>query len=280
RTPELGEGVHTLIVIVSLDTGDRTVLSARFTTTPAPPPPPSTTERPPSTTVPPPSSRVPPSSSTTKPATTTTTTKPALTTTTPSQPTTTKPTTKPATTTTAKPATTTTAPSGGGRTAGQVYGGFSQGLSWTYRSDADMNRELDEMRAVGVAWLRADVPWSTAQPNGRGTPFDWAQSDRWVLAALSRGFKVLPILYFTPAWPRPPGTSDKYPASDINDWAAYISAAVEHYSAMGVGQFEIWNEPNLDGFFGTAVSPEQYTELLKVAYIAAKAVNPNAFIVS
>jgi hypothetical protein len=161
-----------------------------------------------------------------------------------------------------------------------VFGGFSQGLSWTYRSDSDMARELDEMRAIGVSWLRADVPWSTAQPNGRGTPFNWAQSDRWVRAALARGFKVLPILYFTPAWARPPGTSDKYPATNIDDWAAYISAAVAQYSALGVGQFEIWNEPNLDGFFGTAVSPEQYTNLLKVAYTAAKAVNPNAFIVS
>jgi hypothetical protein len=89
-----------------------------------------------------------------------------------------------------------------------------------------------------------------------------------------------PILYFTPAWARPTGTSDKYPATDINDWGAYISAAVAHYSALGVGQFEIWNEPNLDGCFGTAVSPEQYTELLKVAYTSAKAANPNTFIVS
>jgi hypothetical protein len=136
------------------------------------------------------------------------------------------------------------------------------------------------MRAMGVSWLRADVPWSTAQPNGRGTAFNWAQSDRWIEPALDRGFKILPILYFTPGWARPPGTSDKHPATDIDDWAAYVSAAVTHYSALGVGQFEIWNEPNLDGFFGTAVSPEQYTELLKAAYRAAKTANPRVFIVS
>lgn len=59
-----------------------------------------------------------------------------------------------------------------------------------------------------------------------------------------------------------------------------MSAAVTHFSALGAGQFEIWNEPNLDGFCGTAVSPEQYTELLKAAYRAAKTANPRVFIVS
>jgi hypothetical protein len=230
-TAQLGVGVHTLIVVVSLDTGDTSFLSARFTATESPPP----------------------------------TTTPPL------------PTRPPATTGPRSPVT--TAPSRA-QTVGQKYGGFSQGLSLTYRPESDLLRELDEMRAIGASWLRADVPWSMAQPNGRGTGFNWAQSDRWIEPALERGFKILPILYFTPAWARPPGTSDKHPATDIRDWAAYVSAAVTHYSALGIAQFEIWNEPNLDGFFGTAVSAEQYIELLKVADRAAKAANHNAFIVS
>ena len=43
-----------------------------------------------------------------------------------------------------------------------------------------------------------------------------------------------------------------------------------------VETFEIWNEPNVDGFWRPKKDPKAYTALLKKAYLAIKAANPEA----
>ena len=75
-----------------------------------------------------------------------------------------------------------------------------------------------------------------------------------------------------------------------NRWAYFVNAAVNRYrpggtlaqqqgwnDARGVRYWEIWNEPDLDTFFTGTIT--DYARLLKVAYLSARAADPQAQIV-
>ncbi|MBN1923007.1 MAG: hypothetical protein JW892_17295 [Anaerolineae bacterium] len=60
-----------------------------------------------------------------------------------------------------------------------------------------------------------------------------------------------------------------------NLWAVYVTQVVEHFNGQ-VSTWEIWNEPDLTSYWlGT---PQDYVQLLKVGYLAAKEANPSATI--
>jgi hypothetical protein len=53
-----------------------------------------------------------------------------------------------------------------------------------------------------------------------------------------------------------------------NHWAWFVYHTVDHYSALGITHWEIWNEEDY-AFFWSG-TPGEYARLLKVAYLAAK----------
>ncbi len=61
-------------------------------------------------------------------------------------------------------------------------------------------------------------------------------------------------------------------------WRSFIKAVVEKNKARGVIAYEIWNEPDLKGFFSGTTA--EYLELLKVAYEEIKKGDPNAHVLS
>lgn len=81
------------------------------------------------------------------------------------------------------------------------------------------------------------------------------------------------------------GSDEPGPGKSINPdnpWARYVSLAVGRYMPGGpagtnVRHWEIWNEPDLCHFWSG--SPQEYARLLKVAYLAAKFTDSNAYIV-
>ena len=58
-----------------------------------------------------------------------------------------------------------------------------------------------------------------------------------------------------------------------NPWARFVAAAVARYKDR-VHVWEVWNEPDFSAFWSGSVP--DYTRLLKVAYLSAKSVDPNA----
>lgn len=66
------------------------------------------------------------------------------------------------------------------------------------------------------------------------------------------------------------------PRDDPNNlWANYVRVIVDHFEGR-VNTWEVWNEPDLTSYWlGT---PQDYAQLLKVGYLAAKEANPNATI--
>lgn len=147
-----------------------------------------------------------------------------------------------------------------------------------WESDADLRRDLDEMVALGVEWVRLDLGWASMEPT-KGT-FNWSNTDRVVDAVVARGLKVVAILHETPKWARAAGTDSVfYPPTDPADFADFAGRAVSRYSNR-VKVWEVLNEPNISRFWMPQPDPGAYTTLLKLAYSAIKKANASATVLS
>jgi len=144
---------------------------------------------------------------------------------------------------------------------------------------------------AGARWDRIIFPWSLIQRDG---PSSWTQlyfTDEAIRAQARRGVTIAAILIYTPQWASPTpekgrpvdpprGLDLKY--NDPNNlWGQFVRKVVERQKGV-VDHWIVWNEPDLytpglrytfDGSF------EQYAQLLKVAYLNAKEVNPKSKVI-
>ncbi len=141
---------------------------------------------------------------------------------------------------------------------------------------------------LGVSWERIIFDWVQHQPTG---PDDWhtlGVDDRWLKSASDCGREIVALLKHTPEWATdgvpnagvPSGLD--LPIDDPNNyWANFVRRTAEYYASRGVNHFIIWNEPDIEaGTYGFEFEGgvEEYYQLLRVAYLAAKQGNPNAVI--
>ncbi len=138
---------------------------------------------------------------------------------------------------------------------------------------------LDSIKAMGAKWVRFDLGWTAVMSGGPNT-YSWSGIDSQVQGIVSRGMEPLAILLTTPAWARPADcTSSEWCApANASDFAKFATAAATRYPQIHI--WEIWNEPNLVPFWKPQPNAVKYTALLKAAYIAIKAVNPTAIVIT
>jgi polysaccharide biosynthesis protein PslG len=146
-------------------------------------------------------------------------------------------------------------------------------------SSSDVARYLDGAQAAHAGWVRFGIHWDMVQAGGPGS-YNWTFFDNFVNATRARGMKVLAVILFTPSWARPGGTSFTTPPTNLADYATFAKATATHYSPLGVHAYEIWNEPNIAGFWAPGADPARYTQMLKLAYPAIKSADPSATVVS
>lgn len=139
---------------------------------------------------------------------------------------------------------------------------------------------MAQVVAAGASWVRLDVDWSVAEP--APGQFDWSAADRVVNAATAHGLHPLLLLAYSPAWARPRGSastdSHAYPA-DPAAFGAFARAAAERYGDRA-NAWEVWNEPNLVQFFAPKPDVAIYAGLLRAAYTAIHAIQPDAVVIS
>jgi polysaccharide biosynthesis protein PslG len=156
--------------------------------------------------------------------------------------------------------------------------GFSVGAPMTYMSNVDADRELDAVAKTNATWLRVLIDWHLVEPMPGA--FNWGYVDHWVDGARQRGLKVLGLIAYTPDWARAPGSYFSAPPVDPATYAAFAAKVVQRYGNR-VTNWELWNEPNVPLFFGNVPDrAARYAELLKAAYPAIKAVQPNSTIIA
>ncbi|MCB8927501.1 MAG: hypothetical protein H6652_17955 [Ardenticatenaceae bacterium] len=143
-----------------------------------------------------------------------------------------------------------------------------------------------EAAELGVGWERILFYWNEIQPNG---PNDWNTlhvHEEWLAEATAQGRTVVGLLKNTPNWATDGEFASGVPRGlylPVDDpgnlWANYARRVASYYSAHGVHNWIIWNEPDIaPDVYGHEFSGSMadYYQLLKVAYIAIKQVDPNA----
>ncbi len=137
-----------------------------------------------------------------------------------------------------------------------------------------IKRSLELVRQMGAPWIVEFFPWAYYQ--GSDGDIAWEHPDQVVNHAHAQGLKVIARIGLTPDWARPPDTPLTYLDADAyNDFAAFAAAFAERYRGK-VDYLVIGNEPNLSYEWGyRPTTAEDYVDLLKVVYPAAKAANPD-----
>lgn len=135
-----------------------------------------------------------------------------------------------------------------------------------------LTARLSELQALGVTDLRIAVPWVYIEP-AKGS-YNWAKMDAVVEAATAMGFTLTGAVTATPTWAGLPLAG----APDPDTYAAFAGSVAERYGSQ-IAAYEVWNEPN-GVIFYAPVDPAGYTRMLKAAYSAIKAANPDAMVVA
>lgn len=145
--------------------------------------------------------------------------------------------------------------------ADSPYGTCAHLQRWEYDRASE---ELKQMKAAGIDHVRFDFDWDALETAPGVWNFD--KMDSLAVMARGNGIRILPILAYdvkwaTPAWKHLP------------EFLNYVGTVVRRYGDV-MPCVEIWNEPNLQGFWRGKPSGREYASLLIPAYRKIKELNP------
>lgn len=150
--------------------------------------------------------------------------------------------------------------------------------------NANLVGQLDRMAEMNIRWARFDlIWWSLAErepgvynftsPNFPG--YQGWNVDRMMELLAERGIEPFPILcYSSPLYDNETGP---FSEEGRTAFANYCFAAADRYKDS-VDYWEVWNEPNLQQFWGRAPHPQDYALLVAAAAPRIREANPNAVI--
>ena len=154
-----------------------------------------------------------------------------------------------------------------------------------YNAEESVDKILDAAEYLGVNLVREDsVGWGAMQSEPYGD-MNYSVQDYLVNQVNGRGMKYNWLLgYNAGEW----STAEKYKKNydesiswtyppDINLWNDFTNKVADHYADNNDILWEIWNEPNLHFFAGTA---EEYFELLENTAETLKSKNKSVFVYS
>jgi polysaccharide biosynthesis protein PslG len=153
-------------------------------------------------------------------------------------------------------------------------------LTWGI-SNADQDRTIAALVDSHARWARLSIQWKAWEPTqGNFASWELARTDRAVRLAKAAGIHVLLDVLNAPAWASPTNTSGlgNVPR-DPATFARFMSLVTARYRGL-VDAYEIWNEPDIAAFWNGGPNPARYTAMLKASYVAVKAQDPAALVVS
>jgi hypothetical protein len=165
----------------------------------------------------------------------------------------------------------------------------------------DAPTELKVAHRTGVRYVRVTFRWRKlqfARPKSRDRHevdlnIDFTETDRMVLAAALAGMYVLPVINETPTWAGTNPFNAAEPPRDPSDYGTFLGALVRRYGPRGyfwtlhrrvrprpIRAWQIWNEPNLSGFWDADPWAPPYVRLLRAAHLALKRADPRARVIA
>lgn len=173
---------------------------------------------------------------------------------------------------------------------------------------ATLEGEVREMARAGIGSARVSFYWARIQPYrtwedvpeaGRaqfadvdGRPYFFAETDRLMRAAAARRIRVMPVLLWAPIWAQRTAGEFASPPKDPAHYAAFAAVLAERYGPGGdfwsehpglpqlpIGDWQLWNEPTMPGFWLDQPFEKHYVALLRAARPALRKVDPRARVV-
>ena len=130
---------------------------------------------------------------------------------------------------------------------------------------------FDRAAEAEIGWVRVDFVWAVVEPEPGVER--WRVYDEIVAAARARDLRVLALIAYTPAWATD-GPELSGAPRHVSAWSDFCYRAASRYR-NDITHWEVWNEPNLPGFW--AGSRAAYIErILLPAARALHAANPDA----
>jgi len=173
-----------------------------------------------------------------------------------------------------------------------------------HRSPARIAATLDDLRDIGVDWVRVTAGWSVIAPAPLATrrpvfnatdpdaypPGAWAALDRVYESARRRGMRTaIDIAFWAPRWAvaRPSRRADRERDTvAVQAYAEFSKAVARRY--RGAAAFTVWNEPNHNAFLlpqweragrgWRPASPHLYRSMVQAAVPAIRAAAPDAIV--
>lgn len=132
---------------------------------------------------------------------------------------------------------------------------------------------------LGVGWVRMELRWRDFEPTEGAIDFE--RLDATLQPFFDADLSVLLTVLSAPDWART-STDESGPPDNMQQFAVFIGQIAERYAGR-VNAYEIWSEPNLRREWNSSVfgiSAESYIDMLQQSYVAIKAVDEAAVVVS
>lgn len=137
------------------------------------------------------------------------------------------------------------------------------------RTLEDFERWVPKTREIGIQVHRSLMShWGAVEPvPGK---WDWSNVDAQWSYLNERGISTGTLLIGSPSWDlRDP--AGHLPVNNVEGWSEYVKRLVGHFRGR-IHRYEVWNEP--PNFTGPDQTPADYAKLVRAAFIAAKAADP------
>ena len=136
-----------------------------------------------------------------------------------------------------------------------------------------------------VAWWSFDDaanPGRDRGPNGLHAGASRFYGQRTAERAREHGIRTLGILGFPPKWASSAPEDAARPwvyKPDLDAWVRYVEAVTRKMAGL-VDHWEIWNEPNIIVFWEPEPNAQDFMDVVKVGYEAAKRGNPKCTVIT
>ncbi len=158
-------------------------------------------------------------------------------------------------------------------------------------SEAEIQQEVNEAKVLHAQVVRLNLSWASLEPEHQGQieQAGLRQIDTVVHTAAADGLRVVVLVQSTPCWassaplaieaecnPHHAGAANAWPPSNDSYYGDFLAELARRYGNE-LAAIEIWNEPDYAGenYLAGPDKAGEYAGLLKAAYPAIKAADPN-----
>lgn len=144
--------------------------------------------------------------------------------------------------------------------------------------DAVARKQVERLKALGLNWVRLGLHWMLLEPEEG--QFQLEPIDRMMALVREAGLRNVTYVVGTPRYASSVAKGDayerffdKFPPRNPAVLAQRLGMLARRYPQVDVWQ--VWNEPNLIGFWAPQPDPEAYGRLFVPAYQALRAAAPD-----